>query len=104
MRFRKGMQVGAVLLALLSGVAAARGIHRPDPRESVTHQIREQPHAQSGVSMDQAIENAQRRYKARVVRAEVSESNGRRVYVLRLLSEEGRVWTIKVDAETGGET
>ena len=54
--------------------------------------------------MDQAIENAERRYKARVVRAEVSESNGRRVYVLRLLSEEGRVWTIKVDAETGGET
>jgi len=98
------MQVSAVLLALLCGVAAARGRPHYAPQQMVAqNRTLEQPHAQAGVSMDQAIENAQRRYKARVVRAEVSDSNGRRVYVLRLLSEEGRVWTIKVDAETGGE-
>jgi len=89
MRFAMGMLVSAVLLMPLSGITAEHG---------------ELPLAQAGVTLDQAIETAQRRYKARVVRADVSESNGRRVYVLRLLSEEGRVWTIKVDAETGGET
>ena len=88
MRFAMGMLVSAVLLAPLPGICAEHG---------------RQPLAQAGISMDQAIENAQRRYKARVVRADVSESDGRRVYILRLLSEEGRVWTIKVDAETGGE-
>ena len=98
------MLVWAALLALAPGIAAARGSHHHSAQEILTQtNAREHPQAQSGVSMDQAIESAQRRYKARVVRAEVSESNGRRFYVLRLLSEEGRVWTIKVDAETGGE-
>lgn len=55
-----------------------------------------------GVSMDEAIDRAQRRYRARVVRAERSESGGRVVYVLRLLSDEdGRVFTVRVDAQTG---
>jgi hypothetical protein len=53
------------------------------------------------ISLDQAIEMAERRYKARVVRPGVEEAEGRRVYVLRLLSEEGRVWTVRVDAQTG---
>lgn len=55
-----------------------------------------------GVSLDEAVDRAQKRYKARVVRAETSESGGRIVYVLRLLSEEdGRVWTVRVDAQSG---
>ena len=50
----------------------------------------------------EAVDRAQKRYKARVVRAETSESGGRIVYVLRLLSEEdGRVWTVRVDAQSG---
>lgn len=55
-----------------------------------------------GLSLDEAVDRAQKRYKARVVRAETSESGGRVVYVLRLLSDEdGRVWTVRVDAQTG---
>ena len=61
------------------------------------------PPAAAGISMDQAIAAAERRHKARVVRAETRESAAGRVYVLRLLSEEGRVWSIKVDATTGAE-
>jgi Peptidase propeptide and YPEB domain len=57
--------------------------------------------ALAGVSMDQAIQMAERQYGAKVVRASVSEDNGRRVYVLRLVSEQGRVWTVRVDAATG---
>jgi uncharacterized membrane protein YkoI len=53
------------------------------------------------LSLDQAIEMVERRFKARVVRPGVEEADGRRVYVLRLLSEEGRVWTVRVDAQTG---
>lgn len=57
---------------------------------------------QSGISMDEAVDRAQKRFNARVVRAEVSEQDGRRVYVLRLLSEgDGRVFVVRVDAETG---
>ncbi len=55
----------------------------------------------SAISMDRAIAMVERRYQARVVRADVSESDGRRLYVLRLLSEEGRVWTVRMDANSG---
>jgi uncharacterized membrane protein YkoI len=55
------------------------------------------------MSLDQAVAMAEKRHKARVVRAETTSVDGRRVYVLRLLSEEGRVWTVKVDAATGQE-
>jgi uncharacterized membrane protein YkoI len=60
------------------------------------------PRTLAGISMDQAIQMAERRYRARVVRADVIDMNGHRVYVLRLLSEQGRVWTVRIDAETGG--
>lgn len=59
---------------------------------------REQPAA---ISLDEAIDRAQRRYKARVIRADVREKDGRKTYVLRLLSEDSRVWSVKVDAATG---
>jgi uncharacterized membrane protein YkoI len=64
---------------------------------------REPPGLTSDVSLDRVIEQVEKRHRARVVRYERSESDGRRVYVLRLLSDEGRVWTVKVDAETGKE-
>ena len=53
------------------------------------------------LSLDGAIALAEQHFKARVVRAAEEEVEGRRVYVLRLLSEEGRVWTVRVEAQTG---
>lgn len=59
--------------------------------------------ASDGVSLDAAVAAAQERYRARVVKAEVQDSDGRRVYTLRLLGADGRVWTIRIDAATGAE-
>jgi len=44
---------------------------------------------------------AEQRFKARVVRAETQRDDGRTVYVLRMLNESGRVWTVRVDASNG---
>lgn len=58
--------------------------------------------AAAGVSLDEAVAMVEKRFKARVVRADVKEDDGRTVYVLRLLSDEsGRVWTVRVDAASG---
>jgi uncharacterized membrane protein YkoI len=54
------------------------------------------------VSLDEAIEMAQRRFNARVVRSEVAQQDRRRVYVLRMLSEDGRVFVVRIDAASGG--
>jgi Peptidase propeptide and YPEB domain len=54
-----------------------------------------------GISLDQAIDMVQSRYHAKVVKADVADDGGRRVYVIRVLSPEGRVFSVRVDAETG---
>ena len=55
----------------------------------------------SEVSMDQAVKMVERQYHARVVKAETQQLDGRSVYVLRLLNDAGRVWTVQVDAHSG---
>lgn len=55
----------------------------------------------AGVSMDQAVKMAEQRFKARVVRAEAQQNGGHTIYVLRMLNESGRVWTVRVDASNG---
>jgi uncharacterized membrane protein YkoI len=55
------------------------------------------------MSMDQAVKMVEQRFRARVVKAE-SESDtdtGHTVYVLRLLDGSGKVWTVRVDADSG---
>ncbi len=57
--------------------------------------------ASSALSMDQAVKMVEQRYHARVVKAETERDKGRTVYVLRLLSDSGKVWTVRVDAADG---
>jgi hypothetical protein len=54
-----------------------------------------------GISLDEAVSRAQQQYRARVVRTDVQDEDGRKVYVLKLLSDDGRVFTVRIDAATG---
>lgn len=56
-----------------------------------------------GVTLDQAVARAEKRHSARAVRAEEKMQDGRRVYRIRLLSEDGRVFDVTVDAASGKE-
>jgi len=53
------------------------------------------------VSMDQAVRMVEERYHARVVKAQTEQDEGRTLYVLRLLNDAGKVWTVRVDAASG---
>jgi hypothetical protein len=57
--------------------------------------------AYDGISLDEAVNRAERQYHARVVRTDVQDEDGRKVYVLKLLSEDGRVFTVRIDAQSG---
>ena len=90
---------GTTAAAVATGVSAelsAGGSARPTRLAGALRNL-----ADRQVSMDEAVDMAQRRYNARVVRAEVSDRGGRRVYLLRLLSDDGRVFNVRVDAATG---
>jgi len=79
-----------VLGAALAAAPAAAG--EPTGRAIV---------ASATVSMDQAVKMVEQRYRARVVKAETQKDNGRTVYVLKLLDDSGKVWTVRVDASDG---
>ncbi|MEO8018585.1 MAG: PepSY domain-containing protein [Pseudomonadota bacterium] len=57
--------------------------------------------SRDGISLDEAVSRAEAQYHARVVRTDVQDEDGRTVYVLKLLSEDGRVFTVRIDAATG---
>lgn len=58
-------------------------------------------HAGSDVGRKRIIEMAEQRYHARVVRVDNITVEGRAAFQLRLLSDAGRIWTVRVDARNG---
>lgn len=93
----------AIVLALGSALAAPAALADRPAQAQRDQGARHGPRAESGISLDEAVNRAERKYRARVIRAETREANGQRVHVLRLLSEDGRVWTVKIDAASGAE-
>jgi uncharacterized membrane protein YkoI len=87
-----GWMAGAMLSIVLA-TAPATSAH--EVSQEVSHEV----------SREQAAQMLQNRYgnAARVVRTDVIEQGGRRVYVFRLLSANGRVWIVRIDARTGAE-
>ena len=59
--------------------------------------------AEPALSLDEAVARAERRYKARAVRAEEQRHGDRVEYRIRLLADDGRVFEVRVDAATGRE-
>lgn len=59
------------------------------------------PAASGSMTMDQAVKMAEKRFHARVVKAETQKEGGSTTYVLRLLNDTGHVWTVRVDAASG---
>jgi uncharacterized membrane protein YkoI len=55
------------------------------------------------LSREQALQLVQKRYGARVVRTDIADQAGHRLYVFRLLSVDGKVWIVRVDARSGAE-
>jgi uncharacterized membrane protein YkoI len=90
--------IAAMALVLPAGglIARAQGV----PVSASQAVVRQTP-PQQRVSMDQAVRLAQRRFRARVVRAETETHGDRTIYVLRMLDGAGRVFAVRVDATSG---
>ena|SRR5688572_18707270 len=90
----------SLVLALGAGsIAEARGQRFDAGVARAVPEVRAERY--DGISLDEAVSRAEQRYHARVVRTEVQDEDGRRVYVLKLLSDNGRVFTVRIDAATG---
>ena len=92
--------IGLPLLCLsLASAATGRPAESDTRWHPAAHVAR--PQADGGLSLDEAVARAERRHDARAVRAEAGNEGGRTVYRIRLLSSDGRVFEVKVDARTG---
>jgi len=57
--------------------------------------------AKGEMSLDQAVAMVRKRFGGKVISAETVSDGGKTTYVIKLLSDEGRVRTVRVDAESG---
>lgn len=54
--------------------------------------------ARGDVSLDQAVEQARERTGGRVISAETRDKNGQRVHNIRILTSDGKVRRLQIDA------
>jgi hypothetical protein len=100
-KLRQGL-LPALIIAGFAAAAQAHAITDPDPSGAVMVERATSVEVQhDGISLDEAVSRAESQYHARVVRTDVVDEDGRKVYVLKLLSDGGRVFTVRIDAATG---
>ncbi len=57
--------------------------------------------AKSDMSLDAAVAMVRERFGGKVISATTTSRGGKKVHVIKVLSDEGRVRTVRVDAQTG---
>jgi uncharacterized membrane protein YkoI len=104
----KSSLCAAVALAVTSLSATARPMTahaQPSVETGAAFAPEEPPTAfvaqRTSLSLAQATAMAQSRFRGRVVRAETVQQGGRVIHEIRILGDDGRVRTVRVDAETG---
>jgi uncharacterized membrane protein YkoI len=83
--------------------AAAQAQPLPEPPEALVLEDLPPAHVvqRGAISLQQATAMATGRYQGRVVRAETASRGDRVVHEIRILGEDGRVRTVRIDAQTG---
>jgi len=100
-KLRQGLLPAVLVVAGFAPFVSAHGVPGPVYPGSSFEPAQELAEVRDGISLDQAVSRAEAQYRARVVRTDVVDEDGRKVYVLKLLSENGRVFTVRVDANSG---
>lgn len=88
-----------LLLALVLGVtASAAPVHASAPGSAQPPQATGMAAVRDEVSLSEAVARVKREYGGRILEAETREQNGRRVHVIKVLTREGRVRTVRIPA------
>ena len=101
-KFRNGLMAAVLVVASVAPFTQAHGMPGPAyAGSSVVERVAPAAIRSDSISLDEAVSRAESQYHARVVRTEVVDEDGRKVYVLKLLSENGRVFTVRINADSG---
>jgi uncharacterized membrane protein YkoI len=101
---RAGIAVAAIALSVAAAMPAARAQSYAE-RGGSTFAPDEPPAAfiaqRGSLSLSQATAMAQGRFQGRIVSAKTVQQGNRVVHEVRILGNDGRVRTVRIDAETG---
>ena len=91
------------LLLALGAISLTVPVHAADSQHGRGGADRGRPIvlAKGEMSLDAAVEMVRGRYGGKVISASTTSRGGKKVHVIKLLSDEGRVRTVRVDAQTG---
>lgn len=107
MRRWAGVRRAPAALAAIVVAFAAAGPAAARPKSALTLVPMESPadfaaqRGGGGISLSQATAIATSRFEGRVVRAETVNRGDRVVHEVRILGDDGRVRTVRIDAQTG---
>jgi len=91
----------AVSLGVLApDIASAAGGDRDDDRGREHDDDDREPSGRV-MSLDEAMAQAEKRYRARAVHGEEKRKGDRIIYRIRLLDKDGRVFEVSIDAGSG---
>jgi hypothetical protein len=79
--------------------ATGWAMEAPPPAQGIA----EPPRSTADRTVDKIIQSIEKKHDAKVVRKEELVEEGRRILLLRLLSDKGHVRNVKVDVVTGKE-
>ncbi|MEL6198616.1 MAG: PepSY domain-containing protein [Pseudomonadota bacterium] len=93
--------LGATLL-LAAGTAQAQPVTSATDASGAVAVVADSPApaavAQDNVSLEEAVRRVRKQYGGRIVSAETKTSGGRRVHVIKVLTKDGRVRTVRINA------
>ena len=88
-----------LLSAIVLGLAAsAVPAHAAGPGSVVPPEAASLAAVRDEVSLSEAVARVKRGYGGRILEADPREKNGRRVHVIKVLTREGRVRTVRIPA------
>ena len=90
--------ISIALTASGQGIAAQRAANIADQSPSPALSAMQS----NGVTLSQAVEQVRRQYNGRILSAETQVSDDRETHVIKVLTEDGTVKTVRVAGKRGG--
>lgn len=90
-----------LILPLTATTVSARASANDNRATSVADESKRSPKKLKVNSSAQAVQLVKRRYQGKVLKAQSTKTNGQLGYRVKMISREGRVFYIFVDAQTG---
>jgi len=94
---------GWLILLLATGPVAAAPFYDTGYRHYPLLLAQRDYGGNGGISLDEAVAQARKRHKGKVLSAETTRSDGRKVHRIKILTKDGRVKRTRIDARTGNK-